>query len=197
MTAFAITTPSAGRHRLRPQQESTADVALYGAGIKFVRCSANVTCGNDFAPGGPGPKEEDISLRLSVYGTSGTALFKQSGLGFAKTAQMAIALLPAVTAAITPDPFMLTIAYNIQGAIKYDWSKPPDRISDAGAEWNETVVPTHAVADSAGAVELTGINHSAQAASDRRSLWVGVLLGLVGAAVLTAVAEALHKEPSG
>jgi hypothetical protein len=76
----------------------------------------------------------------------------------------------------------------------YDWSShPPATLSNSGAAWTEAVLPgsIYNSGDTAGRV-ASGIDHTGQANHDTKTFITGVLPGLAGGALLSAVQEALH-----
>lgn len=83
---------------------------------------------------------------------------------------------------------MLVTAYNIPSAATYDWSSfPTAGVNNRTATWQEDL----AGGDTPGRVAV-GISPSGQAHHDIQTLILGTLLGLAGAAILSAIQEALH-----
>lgn len=175
-----------------PPVPDTMTIVLYGRDAKVVNCPSGGNCGHGTAaPIGPPGNQVDITVPLSAQAT---AEFKDPSFGFDKTDEMAVAQLPSVFV-LSPNSgaFVFTVGYNIQDANKYDWSTPAQTTSPDGATWQEPVTPAGTLAQSVPESELTGINHGAQRANDNSILLAGVLLGILGSALLSAIQEALHK----
>jgi hypothetical protein len=83
---------------------------------------------------------------------------------------------------------VLQAGYPIRSASQYDWtSYEPEDTTSHSAVWQEQL----AIGDTPSRVAV-GIDHAGQAHNQLVSLLAGTLLGLGGAALLSAVQEALH-----
>jgi len=98
----------------------------------------------------------------------------------------AAAAIPAVSCNDCRDTVMLT-GYNIPAANSYDWSSYPTQFANGtSATWSEAIG-----AQATGRVAI-GINHANQTNDNNKTFFAGALLGLAGAALLSAVQEGLH-----
>ena len=87
-----------------------------------------------------------------------------------------------------PGTPMFLIGYNIPAAASYDWSSfPTAAVSSHTASWQEDLT----TADTPGRAAV-GINPAGQANHDNKTFIAGALVGLAGAAILSAIQEALH-----
>jgi hypothetical protein len=87
-----------------------------------------------------------------------------------------------------PGSATLETEYDVPSAASYNWSSFQPRTATASsAEWNELVANPGLT----GRV-VTGINYANQGRDDNETFFAGALIGLAGAALLSAVQEALH-----
>jgi hypothetical protein len=118
-----------------------------------------------------------------------TADFFVNASNFGRVADnvTAMAAIPEVLHTGRGTPLLLA-EYYIRSANKYDWStSPPGVISNGYAIWQEDVEGT----DTPGRVAV-GTNHTNQASDDLKIFLAGALAALGGAAILTAIVEAVH-----
>ena len=81
------------------------------------------------------------------------------------------------------------IYYKIPSAGNYSWSSSPDGISLSDiVEWSRQATPNRPTQD----IDAVGINYAEQQRDDHFTFLAGALIGLAGAALLSAVQEALH-----
>jgi len=112
---------------------------------------------------------------------------KAQSFGVAFNDITAIAVMPEILYDGSGTP-LLQAQYDIPAASSYDWSAfPPVFVNSSYALWNEQLSGSHT--DGKAAV---GINHANQANDDNKTFIAGILFGLAGAALLSAVQEALH-----
>ena len=99
----------------------------------------------------------------------------------------AYAAIPDVTYQGPGRPY-LEAAYHIPSAASYDWSTiPTEEVGGSVAVWEEPIPPGETAA-----LAAVGINHAAQTDDDNKTFIAGALVALAGAALLTAVIEAVH-----
>jgi hypothetical protein len=83
---------------------------------------------------------------------------------------------------------LLQIQYSIPAASSYDWSAfPTVFVNSSYARWNEQLSGSHTDGKTA-----VGIDHANEANNANKTFIAGILFGLAGAALLSAVQEALH-----
>jgi hypothetical protein len=100
----------------------------------------------------------------------------------------ASAVMPEVSYQGSATPPTLLTGYQFPSASSYDWSSfPPALSSSTYAIWQEFL--TQGVTTSRVAV---GIDHAAQTRDDFRNFLAGALVGVAGAAILSALQETLH-----
>lgn len=108
-------------------------------------------------------------------------------LGVAFNSVNATAAIPEVIYEGPGTPIFL-VGYDIPSASSYDWSSfPTASVNTKVAIWQEDLTTV----DTAGRAAV-GINPSGQANHDTRAFIAGALIGLAGAAILSAVQEAMH-----
>jgi hypothetical protein len=152
-------------------------------GINFRNCSS------------PGCTESapyaQWSVRLTFNASdSASADFfvKASSFGVAGNGLTASAAIPDV---ILQDPktSVLLAGYEISNASSYDWSAfPTNRVGKSYALWQEAL----ADGDTPGRAAV-GINYARQSSDSNKTFFAGALLGLAGAAILSAVQETLNR----
>jgi hypothetical protein len=99
----------------------------------------------------------------------------------------AYAAIPDITYQGPGRPY-LEAAYHIPSAASYDWSSvPTEEVDGSVAVWEEPISPGETAA-----LAAVGINHAAQTGDDNKTFIAGALVALAGAALLTAVIEAVH-----
>jgi hypothetical protein len=83
----------------------------------------------------------------------------------------------------------LFVIYRVPSVSSYDWSDPPDSISKSASTivWNEPM----AIGETPGRVE-GGTDQGALASDTLKTFVAGGLIALAGAAILTAITEAVH-----
>lgn len=87
-----------------------------------------------------------------------------------------------------PGTPMFLVGFDIPSAASYDWSSfPTAAVNNHTASWQEDLTSV----DSPGRAAV-GINPAGQANHDNTTFIVGALVGLAGAAILSAIQEALH-----
>jgi hypothetical protein len=87
-----------------------------------------------------------------------------------------------------PGTPMFLVGYGIPSAASYDWSSfPTAAVNNHTASWQEDLTSV----DSPGRAAV-GINPAGQANHDNKTFIAGALVGLAGAAILSAIQEALH-----
>jgi len=97
-------------------------------------------------------------------------------------------MLPQVFLTNSSNQPTLVTTYAIPSGSSYDWTTLPPRWSNGNkVQWGEQI-------GSGGldGIAVLGINQSNQAKDDTETFFAGALLGLAGAALLSAVQEALH-----
>jgi hypothetical protein len=88
-----------------------------------------------------------------------------------------------------PKESILLAGYQISDASSYDWSAfPTNRVSQSYALWQEAL----ADGDTPGRAAV-GINNARQSSDNNKTFFAGALLGLAGAAILSAVQETLNR----
>jgi hypothetical protein len=113
---------------------------------------------------------------------------RASNFGFASNGVTATAAIPQVFYTGPGSPLLVTQYANAPLASSYDWSGFPTVFANATeAFWDEPI--TGGAAPGKVAV---GINQSNQTRDFNKTFFAGALLGLGGAAILSAVQEALH-----
>lgn len=138
--------------------------------------------------------EWTTALDLTSDQQFATAEFQVKGGSFGVsynglTAAAAIPEVELVSSNSDPSPVSMYTTYHFAAASSYDWSSDPTwSVSKSTAVWMENV-PNEG--DTAGRA-VSGINQGAQTGDDNRTFAAGALLGLAGAAILTAAVEALH-----
>jgi hypothetical protein len=132
-----------------------------------------------------------LTFHPSSAGPIATTSFTVKALDFGATFDGvdASAAIPEVryccAAKVLP---VLQAGYPIRSASQYDWTSfEPEDATSHSAVWQEQLT----IGDTSSRVAV-GINHAGQAHNDLLSLLAGTLLGLGGAALLSAVQEALH-----
>ncbi len=99
----------------------------------------------------------------------------------------AYAAIPDITYRGPGKPY-LEAAYHIPSAASYDWSSvPTEEVGRSVAVWEEPIPPGETAA-----LVAVGINHAAQTDDENKTFIAGALVALAGAAILTAVIEAVH-----
>lgn len=99
----------------------------------------------------------------------------------------AYAAIPDITYRGPGKPY-LEAAYHIPSAASYDWSSvPTEEVGRSVAVWEEPIPPGETAA-----LVAVGINHAAQTEDENKTFIAGALVALAGAAILTAVIEAVH-----
>lgn len=112
---------------------------------------------------------------------------KAHNFGVAYDGVAAAAAIPDVNYQGPGTPLFL-IAYNIPSAASYDWSSfAPAAVNNQVATWQEDLTS----GETAGRAAF-GINPAGQASHDNKTFIAGALVGLAGAAILSAIQEALH-----
>ena len=87
-----------------------------------------------------------------------------------------------------PGTPIFLVGYDIPSAASYDWSSfPTAAVNNRTASWQEDLTTV----DSPGRAAV-GINPAGQANHDNKTFIAGALVGLAGAAILSAIQEALH-----
>ena len=85
------------------------------------------------------------------------------------------------------EPYLYT-QYNIHSASSYDWAAfPTSNANGTFAGWQENVSGNTLASRAA-----VGVNHANEAKENSKTFVAGALLGLGGAALLSAIQEALH-----
>ncbi|SRR5579871_1897312 len=132
-----------------------------------------------------------LTFRPATGGPTATANFTVRAPDFGATFDGvdASAAIPEVryccAAKVLP---VLQAGYPIHAASQYDWTSfEPEDTTSHSAVWQEQLT----IGDTPSRVAV-GIDHSGQAHNDLLSLLAGTLLGLGGAAILSAVQETLH-----
>jgi len=132
-----------------------------------------------------------LTFRPSRSGSSATVNFTARAPDFGATFDGvdASAAIPEVRySGATRVLPVLDAGYPIRSASQYDWSSfEPEDATSHSAVWQEDLT----IGDTPSRVAV-GINHAGQAHNDILSLIAGTLLGLGGAALLSAVQETLH-----
>ena len=186
-----IVNPAGGAPASKRSIIAFVDLEFLGKNTKVVDCPLSPAyCTSAASVHG---LNTEINFSLGPYQTE-TAVIRDQALGFDENGQTAVVQLPYVEDPVAKiPPFTLTITYDVPQANEYDWSVPPASIGPNGATWLETVTPSDAPPGlGAQATEITGSNHAAQAVANDQTFTSGVLFGVVGAAALAAVQEALH-----
>ncbi len=174
-----------------------------GSDIALMQCQAPTTCE---PPSSADGDETVIELSGSdlPYATTSSAIISDPSFGFAENNTMALVELPNVNIGSRETkgsngpsnlPFYLSVRYDVPQASAYDWSSPPLSSTSSEATWEETIpVGTFEFIGegTSQAQELIGTDHAAAAADNLYTLISGVLLGVAGAAALTALVEFLH-----
>jgi hypothetical protein len=127
-------------------------------------------------------------LQTPPFGAAYAQVFvKAHSFGKTFNGVTASAAIPSVTYNDSGTPILET-QYTIPSASSYDWSAFPTQFANGTiARWNEQV--NGGTAEGRAAV---GVNHANQSDDDNKTFVAGALLGLAGAAFLSAVQEALH-----
>jgi hypothetical protein len=143
-------------------------------------------------PGSLPASEWGVTLTFrSARGSAGVAtadfFVKARSFGVAYNSITASAAIPEFIYRGPGTPMFL-VGYNIPSAASYDWSSfPTAAVSNHTASWQEDLTSV----DSPGRAAV-GINPAGQASHDNKTFIVGALVGLAGAAILSAIQEALH-----
>lgn len=168
-------------------------------GIPFRNCPASVCQAGP--PDGFATWTEPLAF-TSYYNSIKTAtahLFvKASNFGVTSNGLVASAAIPDVTYGGPAGPSGSEIPqflawYHLPSATSYDWSSYPTvKTGTSYAAWQEQLIN----GDTAGRAAV-GINHVGQANDDTKTLIAGILFGLAGGAILSAVQELLHATLEG
>lgn len=162
----------------KPCAENPAGLSVQPPdGIKVLdcsRCYGRSRVGLSFPPG---RREADYAFFV-----------RASSFGVASNGLTALAALPQVVylGQGTPELFAL---YQVPSVSSYDWSDPPAKVtkSKSAITWDEPV----ASGETPGRVEV-GTDQAAQASDTLKTFLAGGLIALAGAAILTAITEAVH-----
>jgi hypothetical protein len=153
-------------------------------GISFLDCPAP-NC--RVIPGAQPGSEWGEPLVFTAGDARVKFFVKARRLGVAFNSVNATAAIPEVFYEGPGTPIFL-VSYGIPSASSYDWSSfPTASVSTKVAIWQEDLTSV----DTAGRAAV-GINPSGQADHDTRAFIAGALIGLAGAAILSAVQEAMH-----
>lgn len=87
---------------------------------------------------------------------------------------------------------ILTIHYGVPLASSYDWSYPPEYLSNVLVEWTETIVDPSADGHEVLPTVVRGVDYSSQQQDSLYTFIAGAIIGLAASALLAAVQEALH-----
>ena len=122
--------------------------------------------------------------------TTRTAYIHDPNFAFSFNEESAVVQLPYAVQEVGSSTTTTTyLNYNIPDVQSYDWSTPPWEAYQNFGFWNQYLNPSPQ--NQVGA-EITGINRERQAQNDRDTFISGVLLGIVGAAIIAFMQEALH-----
>jgi hypothetical protein len=129
-----------------------------------------------------------VRFQFSITGAAFADLYVRAhSFGETYNGITAAVAIPAVTYDGSGMP-LLEAQYNLPAASSYDWSAFPTQFANGSyARWNEQL--------SSGVTEgktAAGTNHANEADDNNKTFIAGVLFGLAGAALLSAVQEALH-----
>jgi hypothetical protein len=114
-------------------------------------------------------------------------LVKADHFGATSNGVNAYAAIPDVTYHGPGKPYLETV-YHIPSAASYNWSwVPTEQVGGSVAVWEEPIPPGETAA-----LAAVGINYAAQAQDGSKTFIAGALVALAGAAILTAVIEAMH-----
>jgi hypothetical protein len=148
-------------------------------GITFLECPAPA-CHTS-------PSEWRKPLAFTTGRAQANFFVKANSFGVAFNGVNASAAIPEVLYH-GPGAPILFVGYSIPSAASYDWSSfPTAAANNTSAFWQEDLTGS----DTAGRAAV-GINPSGQANHDTRVFIAGALVGLAGAAILSAVQEAFH-----
>ena len=148
------------------------------SGMAFTNCSR----------GDCSKKEEDLSFQTGRPAEAGFTVFvNNKNMGVSNNNLTASVAIPEVYYTTSQPPILFT-TYHINSANSYDWSSfPPKYLYKSSAIWDEPLVP----GDTVGRV-VEATDHTAQSKDDNRIFIAGALIALGGAAILTALIEAVH-----
>jgi hypothetical protein len=143
-----------------------------------------------------------LDFNSGFFDTTATVVFPLTAHSFGSDTNgvTAYAALPHVSYQLTtssrgPEPPILYSEYQITSPNSYDWSTfPPESRGSSSATWEEFLTST-TNGEVAGRV-VPGIDHGRQSSDANWTFIAGALLGLAGGAILSAVQELLHLEPT-
>jgi hypothetical protein len=143
-----------------------------------------------------------LDFNSGFFDTTATVVFPLTAHSFGSDTNgvTAYAALPDVSYQLTtssrgPAPPILYSQYQITSPNSYDWSTfPPESSDSSSATWEEFLTST-TNGEVAGRV-VPGIDHARQSSDATWTFIAGALLGLAGGAILSAVQELLHLEPT-
>jgi hypothetical protein len=158
-------------------------------GITFRNCTCDLGVFGSYAIG---------PLTFNHLGDASVAFFvKASSFGVTFNGVNAYAAIPEISYSGPGQPEFY-IQYGIPSADSYDWSAFPTAfITNSLVIWKETlssVSPSGLVTATDGTPGrvAVGINHGGESSDDNKTFLAGILAGLAGAAILSAIQEALH-----
>jgi hypothetical protein len=130
-----------------------------------------------------------FKVQPGIYGAAFADLFvRAQNFGVIFNAVSASAAIPQVNLKSSSGSPSVFTQYNIPSASSYDWATFPTSFDNGSyAVWDEGV--SGGVLDCRAAV---GINNANEAKENSKTFIAGALLGLGGAALLSALQEALH-----
>lgn len=166
-----------------------AEIALsLPIGTTFSNCHGYAICENhtSITPSSAGGEVTFVSGKA-------TALFNVAASNFAVDFNgiNAYAAIPEVELQLDgagSESPVLGALFHIPSANTYDWSSfPTDQVKSSFAIWSQSLT----IGENSGRVTV-GINHALQARDDNLIFLAGALVGVAGAAILSAIQEALH-----
>jgi hypothetical protein len=175
-----------------PQPGTSAEqlIMMPPEGTQFQHCPAPAC---QFAPGTPSvsrwTKRLSFTYRVDGRWVADADFAVRAGdFGVVYNGITASAVMPQVSYQGSAVPPTLLTGYQFPLASSYDWSSfPPALAGSSYAIWQEFL--SRGVTTSRVAV---GIDHAAQSSADFMTFLAGALVGVAGAAILSALQEALH-----